>query len=80
MAIPKGFGTFDIQSGLYSVFTIKGSYNELNQIYRHIYLDWLPYCKYRLKSQMTFEIYPSTPDKVDKTNLITEIYTPIEAK
>lgn len=80
MEIPKGFGTFDIQSGLYSVFTIKGSYNELNQIYRHIYLDWLPNSKYRLKSQMTFEIYPDTPDKANTNNLITEIYIPIEAK
>lgn len=80
MEIPKGFGTFDIQPGLYSVFTIKGSCNELNQIYRHIYLDWFPYCKYRLKSQMTFEIYSDTPDKANANNLITEIYIPIEAK
>ena len=80
MEIPKGFGTLNIQTGLYSVFNIKGNYYELNKIYREIYLDWLPNSKYRLREQMTFEIYVNTPDKIGMEELVTEIYLPIETR
>ena len=80
MEIPKGFSVLNIQTGLYSVFNIKGRYHELNKIYRDIYLDWLPNSKYRLREQMTFEIYTNTPDKASMEELVTEIYLPIEVK
>ena len=80
MEIPKGFGTLNIRAGLYSVFNIKGNYQELNKIYRNIYLDWLPNSKYRLREQMTFELYANTPDKASMEELVTEIYLPIEVK
>lgn len=80
MEVPKGFGTLNIQAGLYSVFNIKGGYHELNKIYRNVYLDWLPNSKYRLREQMTFEIYANTPNKTSTDELVTEIYLPIEAK
>lgn len=80
MEIPKGFGTLNIQTGLYSVFNIKGNYYELNKIYREIYIDWLPNSKYRLREQMTFEIYVNTPDKIGMEELITEIYLSIETR
>ena len=80
MEIPKGFSVLNIQTGLYSVFNIKGRYHELNRIYRDIYLDWLPNSKYSLREQMTFEIYTNTPDKASMEELVTEIYLPIEVK
>lgn len=80
MEVPKGFGTLNIQAGLYSVFNIKGGNHELNKIYRSVYLDWLPNSKYRLREQMTFEIYANTPNKTSTDELVTEIYLPIEAK
>ncbi len=36
--------------------------------------------KYRLREQMTFEIYANTPNKTSTDELVTEIYLPIEAK
>lgn len=80
MEVPKGFGTFNIQTGQYAVFNVKGRCHELNKIYRDIYLDWLPNSNYQLREQMTFETYTNTPDKTVKVELVTDIYLPIEIK
>ena len=75
---PKGFGMYEISSGEYAIFRFKGLYHELNRVYRHIYLDWLPTSDYTLREPFTFETY--TPEKTPASELITAIYIPVTRK
>ena len=75
--IPKGFGIYEIPSEEYAIFRFKGLYHELNSIYRHIYLNWLPASDYTLREQFTFETYIDTPEKTPTSELITDIYIPV---
>ncbi|WP_106830530.1 GyrI-like domain-containing protein [Parabacteroides pacaensis] len=77
---PKGFGVYEIPSGEYAIFRFKGLYHELNRVYRHIYLDWLPTSDYTLREPFTFETYINTPEKTPVSELITDIYVPIIKK
>ncbi|KKB51376.1 hypothetical protein HMPREF1212_02106 [Parabacteroides sp. HGS0025] len=77
---PKGFGVYEIHTGEYAIFRFKGFYHELNKVYRHIYLDWLPTSDYTLREQFTFETYINTPEKTPASELITDIYIPITKK
>ena len=61
-------------------FVSKGFYHELNKVYCHIYLDWLPTSDYTLREQLTFETYINTPQKTPASELITDIYIPITKK
>lgn len=65
---PKGFGVYEIHAGEYAIFRFKGFYHELNKVYRHIYLDWLPTSDYTLREQFTFETYINTPEKLRLRN------------
>ena len=78
--MPKGFGVYEIHAGEYAIFRFKGFYHELNKVYRHIYLDWLPTSDYTLREQFTFETYINTPEKTPASELITDIYIPITKK
>lgn len=76
---PSGiFGKIPIKAGFYAVFRHKGEYNSLPDAYRHIYLDWLPQSGYRQSLPLTFEMYINTPREVPPTDLLTDIYIPIE--
>ena len=77
---PKGFGMYEIPSGEYAIFRFKGLYHELNRVYRHIYLDWLPTSDYTLREPFTFETYINTPEKTPASELITAIYIPVTRK
>ena len=77
---PKGFGVYEIHAGEYAIFRFKGFYHELNKVYCHIYLDWLPTSDYTLREQLTFETYINTPQKTPASELITDIYIPITKK
>ena len=77
---PKGFGIHDIPPGEYAIFHFKGVYHQLNSVYRHIYLDWLPASDYILREPFTFETYINTPEKTPASELMTDIYIPITKK
>ena len=77
---PKGFGIYEIPSGEHAIFRFKGLYHELNRVYRHIYLDWLPTSDYTLREPFTFETYVNTPEKTPASELLTDIYIPIIKK
>ena len=77
---PKGFGIYEISSGEYAIFRFEGLYHELNRVYRHIYLDWLPTSDYTLREPFTFETYINTPEKTPASELITAIYIPVVKK
>lgn len=76
---PKGkFGMMDIPESYYAVFKYEGNYSSLPNLYRYIYLMWLPQNEYRQKNTLSFELYIKTPIEGDDNNLLTEIYIPIE--
>lgn len=78
---PKGkFGMMDIPKGYYAVFKYEGNYLSLPNLYRYIYLKWLPQNEYRQKNTFSFELYIKTPIEEDNNNLLTEIYIPIEKR
>lgn len=76
---PSGpFGIMQIKGGLYAIFRHKGSHSLLPGFYRDIYLNWFPAAGYRQSEPLTFERYITTPREVPDSDLITEIYIPIE--
>ncbi len=74
------FGTMEIRGGLYVIFRFKGNHKFLPAIYRDIYQYWLPDQGYRQREPLTFEIYLNTPRQVPVSELLTDIYIPIEKK
>jgi len=72
------FGVMNIPDGLYAVFRHNGRHEDLPAFYRGIYLNWLPASGYRQKDTLTFEIYMNSPRQVSPTELITDIYIPVE--
>lgn len=71
-------GVQTIEGGQFAVFTLKGSYNGLMEMYHAIYLQWLPSSNYKLRNSMSFEKYLNSPENVNTDNLLTEIYIPVE--
>ncbi|MDL2211021.1 GyrI-like domain-containing protein [Bacteroides sp. OttesenSCG-928-M17] len=79
--IPEGkFTLQEISGGMYAIFTHKGSYSQLPNLYKTIHEQWLPHSRYIQKHPLSFEVYLNTPDEVAEENLITEIYIPIDNK
>lgn len=78
---PTGaFGTREIAGGLFAVFTLKGSYSNLLDMYYNIYLKWLPNSGYILRKGGGFEKYLNSPHYVAEEDILTEIYVPIKSK
>lgn len=78
---PDGaIGIHTIGGGLYAVFTLKGAYSGLLDLYFNIYINWLPASKYSLRKMIAFEKYLNTPGQVPDDELLTEIYVPIKLK
>ncbi|TFD96423.1 helix-turn-helix domain-containing protein [Dysgonomonas capnocytophagoides] len=69
-----------IPNGNYAIFRHKGSYASLHKLYKAIYEEWLPHSKYRMKSTLSFEIYLNDPKTTKASELVTEVYFPIENK
>jgi len=70
-------GKQTINSGLYAVFTHKGSYRNLRDVYCNIYRYWIPKSNYELRDNISFEKYLNSPLLVDNKDLLTEIYIPV---
>lgn len=75
---PEGaFGVQEINGGLYAVFTLKGSYDGLMDMYYNIYIKWLQENDYKLRKGCSFEKYLNNPDHVSEEDILTEIYIPV---
>ncbi|MFV0419262.1 MAG: GyrI-like domain-containing protein [Dysgonomonas sp.] len=75
---PEGpFGLQTIKGGLYAIFTLKGSYEGLMDMYYNIFIKWLPESGYKLDGGGCFEKYLNNPDHVPTEELLTEIYIPV---
>ncbi len=72
------FGILNISGGKYSVFTLRGPYDGLYNLYDSIYNSWLPDSGFRLRNSIPFEKYLNDPNKVLSNDLLTEIYLPIK--
>lgn len=73
-------GRMEIPGGLYGIFRLKGSHRQLPSAYRDIYQHWLPLNGYIQREPLTFEIYLNSPREVPVSELITDIYIPLEKK
>lgn len=67
----------EIVRGQYAVFSYKGSYHQLSNMYNYIYGKWLIESNYTLRDDPGFEMYKNNPKRTKPENLFTEIYIPI---
>lgn len=67
-----------IEAGNWVVFDYQGSYDYLHQTWNQIYRAWLPQSNYVLRNTLPFEMYLNNPQDVDPTELLTQIWLPIE--
>lgn len=68
----------EIPGGIYAVFRYKGNYASLPELYRFICEKWLPENGYYQKYPMSFERYLNLPRDVEVSELLTEVYIPID--
>lgn len=66
------FGTIRLQQGMYAVYTLKGSYSNLQEPYNNINTN----LEYNIRHGMTFEEYINY-EKENGEEAITKIYIPI---
>jgi AraC-like DNA-binding protein/DNA gyrase inhibitor GyrI len=72
--VPAGaFGTIRIQRGKYAVYTLKGSYSGLQELYNNISVNF----PYSIRHGMAFEEYLNNPCDTKAENLLTKIFIPI---
>jgi AraC family transcriptional regulator len=75
---PHGiFARQTIAGGLYAVFTYRGAYRNMDNLYCHVYRNWIPNSIYELRDAASFEKFLNTPDMVDVDDLLTEVYIPV---
>ncbi len=76
---PEGqIGVKKIQGGKYAVFTYKGPYKNLNEIYNEIYGEWFPKSGVELAETPLLEKYLNDPSETKPEDLLTEIYIPLK--
>jgi len=73
---PEGeFGTIQLRKGKYAVYTLKGSYSGLQELYNNISVNF----EYTLRYGMAFEEYVNSPlDTTDEKDFLTKIFIPIK--
>lgn len=68
------FNILSIPKGKYAVYTLHGSYSQLQDLYNNIYLN----LNSRIRYGLTFEEYINNPEDANENDLITKIYIPIK--
>jgi len=74
------FGSRKIDGGLYAIFTLKGAYSGLTELYKEIWFGWFPESKYRPRKGVFFEKYLNNPHQVKEEDILTEVYIPVREK
>ncbi|MDR2148804.1 MAG: AraC family transcriptional regulator [Tannerella sp.] len=73
--VPKGeFGTIRLRKGKYAVYTLKGSYSGLQELYNNISINF----DYNLRYGLAFEEYLNSPHNTKEEDLLTKIFIPIK--
>jgi AraC family transcriptional regulator len=73
------FQIMQIPSGPVATLLFKGPYPELEQVYQHLYREWLPASGREPADHPCFERYLNSPQEVLPTELLTEILMPLKA-
>jgi AraC-like DNA-binding protein/DNA gyrase inhibitor GyrI len=72
---PTGkFGTIRLRKGKYAVYTLKGSYSGLQELYNNISVNF----EHALRHGIAFEEYLNSPHDTEEENLLTKIFIPIK--
>lgn len=75
---PEGkYSLQKVEGGKYAVFNYNGKI-DLEDFYCNIYRYWIPKNQYKLRDSLHFEKYLNDFSKLDRDNLLMEIYIPIE--
>jgi len=69
-----------LKEGLYAIFTHKGSYAGIDELYRMIMGHWLILSKYKLSQSFSYIAFLNNPSYMAEEDLITEIYIPVDKK
>jgi AraC family transcriptional regulator len=67
-----------IEGGRYAVLRHKGPYSDMSKAYRWLYATWLPQSGHAIRDSVMFEKYLNNPREVAPTDLLTEIFLPLE--
>lgn len=76
----KHISCTSVKEGIYAVFTYQGNYSNLQDLYKSIWVVWLPQSRYIFRDSIIFEKYLNNPDNTEKNKLLTEVYIPISPK
>lgn len=78
-ARPEGeVGVKTLAGGNFAMFHYTGSYSRLDEVYDHIFNDWLLHSSYELRDEPVREKYRNNPERTVESKLKTEIYLPIK--
>ena len=67
-----------VDGGDYAVLRHKGPYADMHKAYRWLYAEWLPNSGRQLRDTVMFEDYLNNPREVPPTELLTDIYMPLQ--
>ena len=68
-----------ISAGRYAKMTIRGSYGTVPESWHFFYSVWLPHSGERARHGFPgFEVYVNNPGEVEREDLITELYIPLQ--
>ena len=78
-SVPDGMETLELLGGLYAMFYYKGNPTNGDEVFRYIFMDWLPTSGYALDDRPHFEVlgskYQNGSDDSEE-----EIWIPIKSK
>jgi len=77
--VPNEMETYNLPSGLYAVFTYKGSSSGASDFFQYIYGEWVPNSNYILDDRAHFEVLGEKYKNNDPSSE-EEIWIPIKAK
>ncbi|GES48544.1 AraC family transcriptional regulator [Rhizobium sp. NBRC 114257] len=67
-----------LDGGEYAVLRHKGPYANMHRAYQWLYAQWLPASGRQLRDTVMFEEYINNPRDVPPTELLTDIYMPLQ--
>jgi AraC family transcriptional regulator len=70
--------TRTIPAGAYAVMRYRGPYSGLGAAWQALCGQWLPQRRLRIRCAPCFEVYRNQPGEVPESELLTEIYEPVE--
>lgn len=75
---PDGIVYEEIEGGRFAVFTYRGPYSGLREVYIRMFSEWLPASGERMADRPCMEIYLNSPLEVAPEDLVTEVCIPVE--